>query len=342
MKRKHSIRNQPSCSTSTTEILRKKREKYHARSKKTKRNESVRKKRKYNSSSPNKKRIKLDVMKKKYIDMPLIEKNNYRKKYREKYQNKTVQEKKEYISTIREKHDVNENVINNYFSKIKNGPTHICICCGGLWFKTQIKIITQEVFNSLITEDFKQKIINEKLLNPLKEIVFCKTCYMNIKKNQIPKLALWNGLDYPLPPKHLPNPTRVEERFFSPRLPFLQIKYIGRERQYGLKGQLVNIPITVDTTIKTLPRTMSETFTIQLHIKRKLSYKHDYMCEVVRPGVIYKWTKFLEESELYKKLGVKINEDWSKFDDSFTIPFICDENDRPIFQEIMNSNSKNN
>lgn len=61
------------------------------------------------------------------------------------------------------------------------------------------------------------------------------------------------------------------------------------------------------------------------------------MCEVIRPGVIYKWVKFLENSELYQKLKIKINEEWSTFDDSYMIPFICDKSDESLINEIIES-----
>ena len=36
----------------------------------------------------------------------------------------------------------------NYESKIKEGPTHICSCCGGLWFEYSIREFTAEMLTN--------------------------------------------------------------------------------------------------------------------------------------------------------------------------------------------------
>lgn len=189
---------EPSCSNTHANKLKRRRKNYHAKNKKMKRNESVKNKRKYKSVSPVKKRAKLDEMKKKYKNMPLKEKTIYRKQYRG-------------IQKDREQQEMNFEIINKYNSKIRDGPKHICVCCGGLWFKTQIKMYNKNLLEANYESDFINKVINEKFRTSEKCIIFCTNCYLNIKKNRIPKLALWNGLDYPTPPNYLPTPTRVEE-----------------------------------------------------------------------------------------------------------------------------------
>lgn len=50
----------------------------------------------------------------------------------------------------------------------------------------------------------------------------------------------------------------------------MQIKQLGHERQCGLKGQIVNVPIAVDNTVNILPRNLNDTYVVQLHIKKNV------------------------------------------------------------------------
>lgn len=46
----------------------------------------------------------------------------------------------------------------------------------------------------------------------------------------------------------------------------MQIKQLGYEKQKGLKGQIVNVPIPISKTIRALPRLNHEMETFQLYI----------------------------------------------------------------------------
>lgn len=88
----------------------------------------------------------------------------------------------------------------------------------------------------------------------------------------------------------------------------MQIKNIGFEKQYGLRGQIVNMPINIDNTVTLLPRNLEDAYTIEWHIKRRIKYKTDYICESIRPRPLYKAEQFLENTPLYKMYNVSISE----------------------------------
>ena len=53
------------------------------------------------------------------------------------------------IRNNRDKYKSNFDVMkSNYESKIKEGPTHICSCCGGLWFEYSIREYTVEMLTN--------------------------------------------------------------------------------------------------------------------------------------------------------------------------------------------------
>jgi hypothetical protein len=78
----------------------------------------------------------------------------------------------------------------SYFDDIKEGPSIICFSCGGLWFKNNVRVLTDlqsEIIKSL--ERVHSKNFDKKFL--------CTTCRKAIAKGQVPKLCLLNGLNFP-------------------------------------------------------------------------------------------------------------------------------------------------
>jgi len=88
----------------------------------------------------------------------------------------------------------------------------------------------------------------------------------------------------------------LEKRLISPRLPFMIIKSIGHERQTDIKRAVVNVPIPVSNIVTPLPRAFNEAEAIQLHLKRKLEYGHDFMAETIRPSKIADACRALQKS----------------------------------------------
>lgn len=95
----------------------------------------------------------------------------------------------------------------------------------------------------------------------------CNTCYNSIKACKVPALAVVNGMGFPPKPPEL-FITELEERLISHRIPFMQLV----EKPRG--GNVVNVPSDVTTTVSTLPRTLSDSETVQVKLKRKQSFKH--------------------------------------------------------------------
>ncbi|KAG0440050.1 hypothetical protein HPB47_016423 [Ixodes persulcatus] len=119
------------------------------------------------------------------------------------------------------------------------------------------------------------------------------------------------GYTYPPKPDHLPPLNLVEERLIAPRLPFMSIRRLTHGNgQYGIKGQVVNVPINVPTTVQCLPRNIPDDVAIDVHLKRRLVCKPSYKRGLVKKRNIHEWLKHLEHSPLYKYLKIKI--DWRR------------------------------
>ena len=68
----------------------------------------------------------------------------------------------------------------------------------------------------------------------------------------------------------------------------------------------------LDTNVSILPRSFSDTHTIQLKIMRQMKNKNAFMYETIRPKVVHTAVKYLVEQELYKDEGIVISHDWLK------------------------------
>jgi hypothetical protein len=96
------------------------------------------------------------------------------------------------------------------------------------------------------------------------------------------------------------------------RLPFMQIKAVGPDRQSSLHGNVVNVENDLDVVASVLPRSFDDTSTIQVQLMRRMIYKIPYMYETIRPLKVYNAAKYLVNQELYKEENVALSEDWSR------------------------------
>ncbi|CAF3520518.1 unnamed protein product, partial [Rotaria socialis] len=222
----------------------------------------------------------------------------------------------------------------NYELKIKEGPTHICSCCGGLWFEYSIREYTVEM---LTNKGLKTEFINAVCYLKNATIKLCVTCRKDIMLNKVPNLCLSYGLAFYEIPDCLKILTESEERLISPRIPFMVIRSLGYSKQFGLKGNLVNVPMNVDTNVSILPRTFSDTQTIQLKLMRQMKNKNAFMYETIRPKIVHTAVKYLVEQELYKDEGIVISSDWLNQHFSERENFIINDEDKKINE---NENTK--
>ncbi len=203
----------------------------------------------------------------------------------------------------------------SFTDEIKEGPTFICGCCGGLWYRSSITSVTHKYLSEHgCGDEFSEKVL---LVSQDGNYWLCGTCrrYIYDTRPQIPKLCLSNGFDYPEIPEVLRDLTRLEERLVSPRIPFMQIRYLGHAGQHGLQGTIVNVPNDLDICARILPRSMDDTATVPVMFMRKQCYKKPYIQEWVRPKRVYNAAMYLSSLPLYKKEGVVLCDDWRRHKD---------------------------
>ncbi|KAK3911511.1 LOW QUALITY PROTEIN: Prefoldin subunit alpha [Frankliniella fusca] len=103
----------------------------------------------------------------------------------------------------------------------------------------------------------------------------CSTCANHLKKGKVPHFAVVNGLLFEPLPEELTGLTTLEERLVSARIPFMQIRELGYQKQLGLKGNCVNVPIDINKTVTCLPRMDSEDDTLLVQLMRRMTDEDD-------------------------------------------------------------------
>jgi hypothetical protein len=109
----------------------------------------------------------------------------------------------------------------------------------------------------------------------------------------------------------------LEERLVALRLPFMQIRLLGTERQSSLKGNVVNVENDLDICAQVLPRKFDETSTVQVQLMRRMNYKSPYMYETIRPLKVFNAAKYLMETELYQSENVVLSTDWGLYKEGY-------------------------
>ena len=136
-----------------------------------------------------------------------------------------------------------------------------CGVCDRLWFQRDLKSIDAGVA-SFLGEYFPGE-------NPA-QFELCVNCFKVCKGLKIPNLSRSNGYRYPPKPVGLPDLDPLTERLISPRIPFMQIRRLRREGSYGILGQVMNIPVDVDTMVKSLPRSLDDDQAFNVNLKKNI------------------------------------------------------------------------
>lgn len=102
----------------------------------------------------------------------------------------------------------------------------------------------------------------------------------------------------------------LETRLVALRLPFMQIRLLGAERQSILKGNIVNVENDLDVCTSVIPRTFDNMSTVQVKLMRRLTDKTPYMYETIRPAKVFAAAKYLLTTDLYKEEDIILDNTW--------------------------------
>ena len=214
--------------------------------------------------------------------------------------------------------------IEMFHKNISVGPEYICTCCQQLWYRSSVSKCNPDLYKSCAREIIDFCITGLKSVDDTEWI--CATCHLNLNCGKVPSCAKANKMSFPEKPDALKDLTPLEERLISPRIPFMQMRELPSGGQLSIHGNVVNVPADVNSTVSVLPRPISESQTIPIKLKRRLSYKHHYQFQNIRPSKVLEAARYLvQTSDIFKNEGIQVldsyainpvnndNEQWSEF-----------------------------
>ena len=171
---------------------------------------------------------------------------------------------------------------------VPNIFVHVVSSCG---INHQLLSVTVVCTNFVRKKLLICALLVSKASMKLKGFVQHVTQTLNLEK--FPKCAKANKMSFPKKPDALKNLTPLEERLILPRIPFMQVRELPSGGQLSIHGNVVNVPADVNSTVNVLPRPINESQTIPIKLKCRMSYKHHYQFQNVRPSKVLKAAQYL-------------------------------------------------
>ena len=170
-------------------------------------------------------------------------------------------------------------------------PIYNCSVCSSTFFRKDLSCIKQVCSRTFFRKDLAciKQICTEEIhrdnektnykgniIDDLKTQYNCKSCQKTLLNDEIPKFASPQNIRQNQNIKILKELNSLEERLLSLRLPFLQIRELGKKhrgQQLGLTGGVINVPIDTSRSQCALPHDIKETDTVAVAIKKGYATK---------------------------------------------------------------------
>lgn len=206
-----------------------------------------------------------------------------------------------------------------------DGPMITCFSCDKLFFKKQVIETSQEkLIESGFEINFLKNGIKDEYFNNT-PWTFCRICYRNFRKGTYGKLNIKQSwLAFPEIDPNISILEPLEQRLIAARIPFMKIRALGCDRQFGIHGGVVNVQIDVPKMFESIPIDPRHSEVIHLKLKRKMSYQRHYLYERIRPKAVYEAAEVLCQSSLYQQLGINLDNNWVHKDKGDEVDFDTD------------------
>nr|XP_043868972.1 uncharacterized protein LOC122758736 [Solea senegalensis] len=216
-------------------------------------------------------------------------------------------------------------VMEQFLSKVTDGPHFVCSVCQRLLFKKQVLNCKISNYNKsadmaliaekCISEEYLHK-CNENcatscqlLDSPRGHLWICYNCNSKINREEIPPECVVNNLGVHAVPPELACLNSLEQHLIALHIPFMKVLALPKGGQNGVHGPVTCVPANIVETNNLLPRSNMEGSLLRVKLKRKLTYKGHYEYQFVDPMRIRQALLYLKQNNMYYK-DVDFNEDW--------------------------------
>lgn len=202
-----------------------------------------------------------------------------------------------------------------------------CNVCDRLWFDKNMKNIPMKAVKWILDFYPNMNVSTSRV---------CDTCYQSLLHFKIPRLATINGFTFPPYPTHLPPLDPISERLISPRIPFMQIRrlrYLNGSK--GIIGQVINLPVDINSMVEQLPRQLDDDYAFNVHIKKHLIHKSSALEGYVKKATVKLWLRYLKKKPLYENIQID-DSLLDTYTDEEPMDVVDDENGNNNFDECKN------
>ncbi|XP_028967629.1 uncharacterized protein LOC114828288 [Galendromus occidentalis] len=163
---------------------------------------------------------------------------------------------------------------------MENEFGHKCDVCDRLWFLRDLKTVTSSMASFLSTHFPEDDTTRFRL---------CSSCYSTSRRDKVPPMSMTNGYRYPPKPSGLPKLDPISERLVSPRIPYMQIRRLRRDGCHGIVGQVINVPVDVNTMVQSSPRSLDDYNSFNVNLKKSIIVKCSYLSGSVKKSTVKAW-----------------------------------------------------
>ncbi|GFU66532.1 ATP-dependent DNA helicase [Trichonephila clavipes] len=98
---------------------------------------------------------------------------------------------------------------------------------------------------------------------------------------------------------------------------FMQIRRLRHVHgQFGILGQIINVPVSINTMVNRLSRNVDDDYCVNVHIKRRKIHRTKYLMGLVTKRAIKAWLEYLVVTPLYRMHDVTIDDSFFNLNQS--------------------------
>ena len=126
----------------------------------------------------------------------------------------------------------------------------------------------------------------------------------------------------------------LEEHLVALRVLFITILEQRNNGQLSCRGEIVNVPNSVNETIRVVPRNWHDTELLYVDLKRRVLDRHPYINAYIRPSVVHRAAEHSVSTDLYVQRGISYNCNWSLNNVSEEYDFLFQKEEETVVNAV--------
>ena len=242
---------------------------------------------------------KIKVRQSNYDNLHQDEKRAYQSQYNKRNRIWINLKKRSRIAKVKSTYSKDDRLL-SFKDEIKDGPSFVCMSCQRALFSRGVQVLDEKqqvTLQAKVGSEFLKSIFVYKEDADEEHYIFCHSCLVYIRRKQVPKIHVSNGLslDKLVPELDL---TELEKQLIAKSIVFMKIKKLPKNFQSGIVDRVINVPLSdedITKVVTSLPRPPDEAGIIAVRLKRKMTLRQAHLEEFIRPHYVLRALRKLKE-----------------------------------------------